>query len=497
MTTAGFCKLAARLIWCWCVFQPLSVFAGVMYQKDYVVKQDLGNRIWCEPYVVQKNDSLTQLFLEKGEIIDENLEEFLQIFKRLNPHVNDIETIRPGQQILIPLKKLKPDRDPEHSSRIITLPMVTISGNKTQPVSEPKPLSGGTGFTEYKIKPGDTLTQIFFRHFGITKMASTDERLRLFRKINPDLDNINRIHSGQIIRMPIDTAARASHEDHAGPLEKISSYFQARLVRKGICYFPMPGKADFKLDLAQFPLMEFSDGLRILFNPDKGLTQDDCNVIHHYWPDLKIIEVSYGASYQEIFEKVLTVAPYLDERIGKERQPDPELLQTTSPSSSTQSTGRHVPAHSRQQLIETLMRILGISYIQNVEISFPYAGVQIPSRTNWVESGKGKPILVDFGSFYGDAVQSLEKAGFIVIQILDADSVYEGVSKLLNALAVFYSMDQEIQMRGRPPLRIPGIWIERNGLASLIVTDAVLNQEMMQAVQEKGFIIITEKRKTG
>ena len=172
MASAELCKMAACLIWCWCVFQPFSVFAGVMYQKDYVVKEDLGNRIWCEPYVVQKNDSLTQIFQEKGEIIDESLEEFLQIFKRINPHVSDVETIRPGQQIFIPLKKLRPDRDPEHSSRIITLPMVTISGNKTKPVSEPKPLSGGTGFTEYKIKPGDTLTQIFYRHFGIKKMAS-------------------------------------------------------------------------------------------------------------------------------------------------------------------------------------------------------------------------------------------------------------------------------------------------------------------------------------
>ena len=142
------------------------------------------------------------------------------------------------------------------------------------------------------------------------------------------------------------------------------------------------------------------------------------------------------------------------------------------------------------------MRILDVSYTQNVEISFPYAGVQISSRTNWVESGKGKPILVDFGSFYGDAVQALEKAGFIVIQILDADSVYEGVSMLLNALAVSYSMDLEIQMRGQPPLRVPGLWIIRNGMASLILTDAVLNPEIIQAVQEKGFIIITEKRKT-
>ena len=495
MTSAGLRKMAACLIWCWFAFQPFSVFAGVMYQKDYVVKQDQGNRIWCEPYVVQKNDSLPRVFREKGEIIGENPDDFLQIFKRLNPHVSNIETIRPGQQILIPLKKLSPDRDIEHTGRIITLPMVTISGTKTQSVPEPKPPSEGPGFTEYKIKPGDTLSEIFYRHFGIRKMDFLDQRLRQFRKINPDLDNINRIHSGQIIRMPIfDTASATSHEDTAGPLERIALLFQARLVRKGTCYFPMPGKADIKLDYAQFPLMEFSEGLRILFNPNQALTQNDTNVIYHYWPELKIIEVSYDASYQEILEQVLNVAPYLDEPSGmKQNVTGPELRQTALPPSS----GGHVSFHGRQLLIERLMQILGVSYTQNVEISFPYAGVQISSRANWIESGKGKPILVDFGTFYGDAVQALEKAGFIVIQILDADSVYEGVSMLLNALAVSYSMDAEIQTADQPSLRIPGIWIERNGQAPLILTETALNHEMIQAVREKGFIVLTEKRKTG
>jgi len=508
MSSAGCRKKAACLIWCWCAFQQFSVFAGVMYQKDYVVKQDMGNRIWCEPYIVQKDDSLPQLFQKKGEIVDENFEEFLQIFKRLNPSMGDIEAIRPGQQIFIPLKKLRPDLDQETSSRIITLPMVTISGNalvaaalvpaKTKPVSEPKSPVGGTGFTEYRIKPGDTLSQIINRHFSIKKMASFDEKLRLIRKINPDLDNINRIHSGRIIRMPIfDTASDVSHLDHTGPLEKISSLLQARLVRKGIFYFPMQGTVDFKLDLAKFPLMEFSDGLRILFNPDQALTNDEQNVIHHFCSQLKIVEVSYDASYKEILERVLNVAPHLNERVEKERQASaPALLQAKSPSSSVLSTGRHVTVHGRQQLIETLMRILGISYTQNVEISFPYAGVQISARANWIQSDKGKPLLIDFGSFYGDAVQALEKAGFIVIQLPDAGSVYEGVSKLLNALAISYSMDMEIQMNGRPPLRIPGILIERSGLASLILTDAVLNPEVIQFVQEKGFTIITEKRKT-
>ena len=137
-----------------------------------------GNRIWCEPYVVRKNDSLTRVFQEKGGIIDENPEEFLKIFKRLNPQVKDLESIRPGQQIYIPLKKMDPEAErsgnfsevPQRKeiaadfrtdvSRIFTLPMVTVSQKSRQlPNRNRRPMV--PVFTEYKIKPGDTLSRIF------------------------------------------------------------------------------------------------------------------------------------------------------------------------------------------------------------------------------------------------------------------------------------------------------------------------------------------------
>ena len=493
MTSAGFCIKAACIIWCCCAFLPFSAFSGVMYQKEYVVKQDLENRIWCESYVVQKDDSLTRIFQEKGGIIDENPEEFLRIFKRLNPRVSDLES-RPGQQIYIPLKKMGPER--ELSSRIFTLPMVTISADKSQPASEPKTPSDVSGFTEYIIKPGDTLSQIFHQYFGIMNSALFGERLRLFKKINPDVSDINRIYPGQAIRMPTSDSGDFP-EDRAGALEKVAVLLNAQLTRKGVCFFPMPEKADFRLDLAQFPVMEFSDGLRILFNPGQALMNDEQNVIRHFWPDLKIIDVSYDASYDEVLEQVLNVAPYLGEYLGKNSPLDAEPPRSPSPSSENPATGGHVFVHGKQQLVETLLRILGVSYTQNAEMSFPYAGIQISSHANWIRPGKGKPVLVDFGSFYGDAVQALEKSGFIVVQILNTDSIHQGIPRLLNAIGVSFAMDSPYQTLGQPPQRVPGIWIQRDVLPSLILTDAVLEHHMIQAIQEKGFILITEKKKAG
>ena len=231
----------------------------------------------------------------------------------------------------------------------------------------------------------------------------------------------------------------------------------------------MPGKADFRLDLAQYPIMEFSDGLRILFNPGQALMKDEQNVIRHFWPELKIRRYSptmlLPMRFLNRFLRLhLTRASILkNSRIDP--RTDAELLRTPSPSSASPATGGHLSVRGKQQLVETLMRILGISYTQNVEISFPYADVQISSRANWIESGKGKPVLVDFGSFYGDAVQALEKSGFVVIQILDTDSIHQGIPRLLNAIGVSFTTDPEIQSPGQPPLEVPGIWIQRNASA--------------------------------
>ena len=94
--------------------------------KRYLVKNDLGKDILCEPYIVEKDDYVLKLFKQKGEISNTDFPEFLKIFQRINPGVGDINTISPGQEILIPLKKIRPDAFPTQSTGVIDIPFITI-----------------------------------------------------------------------------------------------------------------------------------------------------------------------------------------------------------------------------------------------------------------------------------------------------------------------------------------------------------------------------------
>ena len=115
-----------------CLIPFRSAYSAFLY-KSYIVRYDRGWDILCEPYVVKKNDWVFKLFRQKGEIAHRDFPEFLKVFKRLNPHVRDINRIRPGQQIIIPLKKISQEGLVEQSSNIVTIPFVTISNKDKAP----------------------------------------------------------------------------------------------------------------------------------------------------------------------------------------------------------------------------------------------------------------------------------------------------------------------------------------------------------------------------
>jgi hypothetical protein len=103
---------------------------GAMLYKNYVVRYDRGWDILCDPYQVRRGDWVLKIFRQKGELAHDDFREFLGIFQRLNPHVKDIDRIRPGQVVDIPLKKLAQGNLPGQSSGVVTIPFVMISNPK-------------------------------------------------------------------------------------------------------------------------------------------------------------------------------------------------------------------------------------------------------------------------------------------------------------------------------------------------------------------------------
>ena len=314
-----------------CLMFPRIAESAFLY-KSYTIKYDRGWDILCDPYVVKKDDWIYKLFRQKGEIANKDFPEFLRIFKRINSHIHDIDLIRAGQHIIIPLKKLKPGSMSGQSSGVVTIPFVNIPDI---------PENFKAYSTKYTVQKGDCISIVISKRYGPVGEEPYKQGLKLFRRINPDIKDLNRIYVGQDILIPdpiilsqpwyptlFDPSADTSIRSHmppsiptsktvpvssvskdkevqpAAPLSTVSSVLDGKLLTNGIYYFPRPGREDFALDLSRTPLMEFENGTRILFFMDDNYQGTELDRVKAFWKDVHSVRITPKDSLKFVFDRV-------------------------------------------------------------------------------------------------------------------------------------------------------------------------------------------------
>lgn len=313
---------------------------GAMLYKNYVVRYDRGWDILCDPYQVQKGDWVLKIFRQKGEIAHEDFREFLGIFERLNPHVKDIDRIRPGQVVDIPLKKLAQGALPGQSSGVVTIPFVMVDN--------PKEMIRKNS-NAYTIQRGDTVSKLIANHFGGRYGNLTySQGLKLFKAVNPHIKNIDRIYAGEKIYLPDPsireqgwfsglfdesgnlveevaeaemTTAEASQprppaavstpleplprqSESKGPIAEAASVMGGRLLNKGTYFLPMKQGSDFELDLSRYPMIDLGNGKKVILTSQDKVMNVDLPLIQSYWDDVKVVKVGENSSSREILEAV-------------------------------------------------------------------------------------------------------------------------------------------------------------------------------------------------
>jgi hypothetical protein len=282
--------------------------------------------------VVKKNDWVYKLFRQKGEISHSDFPEFLRIFKRINPHIHDIDKIRAGQHIIIPLKKLSPVSMPGQSSGVVTIPYVTLP-------SIPETLK--TYSAKYTVQKGDCISILISAKYGSYGTEKYNQGIELFKLINPDIKNLDRIYAGQDILIPDSTilnkpwylslfdrsadnnkrpdmdgsiltsettpeisVSEDIEEQQTTHLSKISSVLDGKLINRGVYYFPRPGREDFKLDLSKISLIELKNGTRVLFTTENKNQTSEFDRVKSFWKDVHIVRVTPNQSIKNVFDSV-------------------------------------------------------------------------------------------------------------------------------------------------------------------------------------------------
>ncbi|MGA8179850.1 MAG: LysM peptidoglycan-binding domain-containing protein, partial [Desulfobacterales bacterium] len=545
---------------------------------------DRGWNILCEPYIVQKDDWVFKLFREKGEISHIDFPKFLRIFERLNPHIHDLDHIRPGQRILIPLKKVDADIASEQSSGVVTIPYFSakdLPGTKTKPA------------TDYRVKNGDCVSILIAERYGKYGTESYHAGENLFRKLNPKIENLNLIYAGQVIRLPnpqiktpalplplnnvavpaeipVSSGSIAASDEKALPtsvvkvdekssdstLSNVASILDARLYNKGSYYLPRHGQEDYQLDLSRTPFIKLENGTRIFFFTGNDPSQPDTATLESFWKDVRIVTIEPGDSTEKILETVFgkleagglkrilkfsdhgvrvevqgkwiieesrkmgeparslcitlihnpkeqTPAPivrYLDQNniiikdiiMGKSAEPSKTkvfpLINVGGPVDITVNGDRKV-------FVKDFLNAVGYQYILDQPVSFQYAGVQIHAAADLAADNNGNSFLIDFGNFYGDALQAIEESGTAILQIRNNDTLDDIIQKLLGAMAVTFSRNPSFLAAKRPAvdntkLTIPGFLMDHQDTGETLITLAPLNHEVIQYLTDDNIKIV-------
>lgn len=394
--------------------------AATLFRRYYV--RTVGEQeILCEGRVVENGDSVIRFFREKGELGDGGYARFTEIFRRINPHLSNIDKIRTGQYLHIPLRKIAPGTYPGQSSGVVHLPFVGR-------METPELLKQFS--TPHTVKEGEFVSGLIQQRFGGYGPELYADGVRIFRAINPRIRNLNRVYPGQKILLP-DPAIRnqpwyASLFDGRGnllpegkekppeapaPIEEAARFLSAKLLDRGVYYFPDQEGGVFALDLSEFPVLEEVGGERILLlSASEGIDEKKLSAVSAAWGSLLAVPLPPNLTLQEILERI--------QRRRLAGREDLPLLAGESPGA----------------FVKELMAGLSISYSPGTPVSFPYFGVQVKTLGNLVSEKGGGALLADFGELYGGAEAAIEKTGVRVVSLGREESYIRVLLEMMRAM---------------------------------------------------------------
>ncbi|WP_457570884.1 LysM peptidoglycan-binding domain-containing protein [Desulfovulcanus sp.] len=216
---------------------------------------------------IKKGECLYKI-LKTYDISTREAKQTIKLISKLNPHIKDLSKLKPGQVLFIPLAS-------PSQKTIIPAQEAVLTAKSIRKKS-------------YIVKPGDNLVKILRNIVRLPDHLIFNEYINLFKKINPQIQNINSLKVGRKILLPLPAekkikvevrpiknnkrkTAQRSHKNKTGKtidqtncelfLKKIGFQF----VSGDSIFFPQSNGTWFKLDLVQTPLVLSPWGEKLLF----------------------------------------------------------------------------------------------------------------------------------------------------------------------------------------------------------------------------------------
>jgi len=329
-----------------------------------------------EEYVVKEGDWIAKILREKGVLSDHTLQELLEVLRKLNASLQDMNMIRPGEKIVI-LVKVLPAKEGEKT----TMPGKPFAAT---PVKQPKSEA-------YKVKRGDILSRVAMSRYDLSAKQFNREYLGLFKRCNPSVKNPDRLFYGRVIKLPLyppqfedvpdenpalrdldkfprkvafplpermalqvkelpleaieqaqarpkppkpDTPPPSTKTKHdpaparkdqkitllvAGDLGSIISQMGEEWIQSGEHFIPLKSSGHINLKAESYPIIRLNKGMTVIVDLHGALSNKMAKVIESSWTSYRVVRLSTTDDLRSALDKILRAFKY--PKILKKGQP--------------------------------------------------------------------------------------------------------------------------------------------------------------------------------
>jgi hypothetical protein len=355
-------------------------------QKTAQSREYQGRDVEGEEKRVGPGDTLWRMLVKEKGLPEKRFSQYLVIIRGLNPQIKQIDVLRIGDTVFIPLR---PDD-------LLGAPHVSAKAEVQH-----SPITRGA-IKEYRVKQGEHLYQILREQLGI----STDREVALYyalvKDLNPERKNWDALVWGDVIRLPFagkstqfaiterkDTAAIETKQE-AGPIKEISPPSTVGQTKQDNSPKPIILSLDYAKQLpAKENVALLGQVVESLGNEVRGDGQETLTLRDGTF---RIDRTSYPVVYNPKFQQRIILDP--DEKIPdslKSKLTDPSVYTAVFPVTRTASL---------QESVNQLLSRLGYQSLPTDQpVVIQEAGISIEAKGNWIvlapiESNKAQDIFV-------------------------------------------------------------------------------------------------------
>jgi hypothetical protein len=174
--------------------------AEINLRKSVTQREYQGRQISGEERQIGRGDTLWRILVEEKGLPERRFRSYLVVIRGLNPQVKNLDVLRAGDKIFIPLRVGEVE---EARARGETAPAVVA-----------QPGSGRT--VNYRVKPNEHLYRILRDQFKSADERKLAQYYALVKDLNPERKEWETLRAGDIIRLPVEESSQVAKSESSG-----------------------------------------------------------------------------------------------------------------------------------------------------------------------------------------------------------------------------------------------------------------------------------------